>query len=451
MACIHTEAQSRQQPRGEELVMAVCSDISGQIRGKAFPEAQRAKRLRDGIGWCPTQIQLTSFGDIAPTPYGSLGDLTLMPDVSAEYSIDFKDGTTPAQRFVLGDLKNPDGSDWNCCLRSYLRNSITRLRELTGIDVLVAFEHEFYYSGADHSPSCAYNLAAFLKVHPFARTLLATLRAAGLDPDTFMPEAAPGQCEVTISPKPPLEAADQAVVLRQVVRETAIRFGERVSFTPLRTAGGVGNGLHIHLSFWENGRPITYDASSTSKLSRPALQFASGVLRALPQIIAITASSVVSYQRLVPHRWSAPFNNLGYRDREAALRICPGDERKGKDPAPGTNLEFRASDCSASPYLQLGAILAAGTQGVIHQLSAPTVTHEDLSVLEAAELASMGIERLPLSLGDALDRFEKDEGLRNQLIPRELADLYLQHKRHEVDVMKDLDEAAICERYAAVF
>lgn len=429
--------------------MAVVPDIAGQLRGKGFPERERAKRFEDGIGWCPTCVQITSFNSIAPSPFGSLGDLYIKPDPSAEVKIDHQDGSS-IEHFVLGNIIKPNGDPWECCLRSYLQSCIERLRRETGLDLVCAFEHEFHYTGADHTPASAYNLGAYRRIMPFAGNLMAALRSAGLEPDTFMPEFAPGQCEVTIAPASPLQAADQAAILREVVRATAERHGEKASFTPLRSPGGVGNGLHIHMSLWDNARPVTYDSKASHGLSRVAKQFASGILRALPSLVSLTAPSVPSYLRLVPHRWSAPFNNLGYRDREAALRVCPGDERDGRDPAKGTNLEFRASDSTASPHLQLGAIIAAGIQGIVEELPEPVVTQEDLSLLDAPALSRMGIERLPTSLEEALQRLEDDAKTR-ALFPEKLIDVYLAHKRHEVELMKELGESRVCDLYAEAY
>jgi hypothetical protein len=61
----------------EPLVMACVGDISGQVRGEGFPAAHLARRVARGIGWTPTNIQITCFDTIAPSPYGSFGDVML--------------------------------------------------------------------------------------------------------------------------------------------------------------------------------------------------------------------------------------------------------------------------------------------------------------------------------------------------------------------------------------
>ncbi|MGY4319141.1 glutamine synthetase [Bradyrhizobium sp. JR3.5] len=64
---------------GEEMLIACCTDLAGKVRGKAFPAAQFDKRAKRGIGWTPTNVQITCFDTIAESPFGSLGDLVLIP------------------------------------------------------------------------------------------------------------------------------------------------------------------------------------------------------------------------------------------------------------------------------------------------------------------------------------------------------------------------------------
>ena len=89
--------------------------------------------------------------------------------------------------------------------------------------------------------------------------------------------------------------------------------GLRATFCPLWAPDVVGNGVHIHLSLWHpDGRPAMWAADGPDGLSEPATAFVAGLLRHMPAAAALTAPSVLSYTRLVPHRWSAAFNNLGF-------------------------------------------------------------------------------------------------------------------------------------------
>ncbi len=119
-----------------------------------------------------------------------------------------------------------------------------------------------------------------------------------------------------------MQSADQAVILRELTRMTAARLGEAVTFTPIRDPAGVGNGVHIHMSFLDSkGNPATWSADNPAGMAPVTGSFIAGVLKYLDCILALTAPSDISYLRLTPHRWSAAYNNLGFHDREAAVRI----------------------------------------------------------------------------------------------------------------------------------
>jgi glutamine synthetase len=159
----------------------------------------------------------------------------------------------------------------------------------------------------------------------------------------------------------------------------------------------------------------------------------------------VTAAASISYLRLTPNRWSAAYNNLGYRDREAGVRICPVFQTA--DITRQFHFEFRAADAAASPYLVLGAILAAGLHGLDANLPMPQVCEGAPQTMAPQRLAELGIVRLPQSLSEALDLFEADTVLADSFGP-DLKAAYLAHKRFEVEMMDNLSVAEQCARYA---
>ena len=434
----------------EELIVTCCTDLAGKVRGKAFPAIQFDKRLKRGIGWTPTNVQITCFDVIAESPFGALGDLVLVPDEAARVRVEFGDGE-PVEHFALGDIRHMDGRHWDFCTRSILKSALERLDRLTGLTLYGAFEHEFQFRDRQAPLGDAYSTAGFRAERRFAETLIAAMRAAGLDPDTFMKEYGAGQYEVTIGPQRGVAIADHSTILRELVRTVAERLGRRVTFTPIRDPAGVGNGVHIHLSFLDRtGIPATYEPDGQHELTKTAGQFVAGILKYLDSILAITAPSVVSYLRLMPHRWSAAFNNLGFRDREASVRICPVSDLSDIAKAAQVHFEFRAADATASPHLQLAALVHAGAQGIEEQLPVPEATEEDLSLLDGAALQSRGCVRLPQSLPDALQLFEAN-AIVTGWFPKDFVDVYVKHKRGEIAFIGERSQAEICAAYEEVY
>jgi glutamine synthetase len=143
-----------------EHVVTIChADLAGQTRGKGFPASELPKRLALGVGWTPTNIQLSAFGPIADTPFGPFGDLVLMPDPTTEVRLDFGENR-PIEHFLLADATETDGTPWSCCPRSFLKTALRDLEDEFGLHLLAAFEHEFYHVDAIERASSAYNLDA---------------------------------------------------------------------------------------------------------------------------------------------------------------------------------------------------------------------------------------------------------------------------------------------------
>jgi glutamine synthetase len=339
---------------------------------------------------------------------------------------------------------------WDCCLRSMLKAALADLKSETDLSVQCTFEHEFMFKG-ESEPGRAYSLAGLRARKRFGELMMGAFRQAGLKPDGFLKEFGVSQYEVTVEPALGVAAADQALIARELVRLTAFAMGESVTFTPLRTVAGVGNGVHVHISLLDrNGSPATYDPTGHSELSAPAGAFVAGILQYLAASIAIFAPSAISYLRLTPHRWSAAFNNLGYRDREAAIRICPGFGTDSADRARQMNFEFRATDAAANPHLVLATLVRAGLQGIREKLPTPQPTSEDLSRCDPADLDTRGIARLPTSLDEALAQLASNRTVRSWF-PQPFVDIYLAHKRGELAAIKDLTQDQVFDAYANAY
>jgi glutamine synthetase len=373
-----------------------------------------------------------------------------VPDEAGEVRLDFADGT-PVEHWFIGDILKLDETPWECCPRAFLKRALAELETVAGFRLKASFEHEFHLTGAHHRSGDSYAMSSLRSVGGFSRELIGALRVNGLEPETYLPEYGPRQYEITVRPALDVEAADRAVKLREICRAVAERHGLLASFAPVVTRGIVGNGVHIHFSLEDlHGNPVSYDRAAPGGLAASTAAFAAGILRHVRAVCAVTAPSLLSYERLRPHAWSAYWGNLGQRDREALLRICPLPTAADIDPAPRFNLEFRAADAAASPYLQLGMLVMAGLQGIKDGLAPPTLYDGDPEELSEEQRRSMGIQDLPRSLEEALQALEADAVARAWLGPT-LADAYLMHKRGEIGMLQGLGEDEICRRYAEAY
>lgn len=432
--------------RREPLAAILTSDLSGQTRGRSVRQAELDKYLVNGCGWVPANLALDPFGAIvSPNPFGSVGDLRLKPDVNTQSQLSTID--SEPTKVVLADIVNLDGTPWDCCPRTFLRDAIDDLKAETGLSVLSSFEHEFMLLDQDpEAPNIAFSLKNLLEFEPLGSTVMAALEDAGLEPEMWLPEYAARQWEVTVAPADALAAADRAILLREIVRNVATQLGHQASFSPIVERDGGGSGVHIHLSLLDDeGQPVMHDPAREGGLSAVAGSFAAGILEHASALSALAASGVVSYERLAPGRWSVGGVFLGENNREALLRICPLFERPGSNPASQYNLEFRGADATSNPWVVLGALIRAGLDGIRRKLPAPSVISGDFFALSQEELDARGVGTLPTSLGNALDLLKQNEVVTGWFSERFLETFYAV-KRAEIEHVAPLSDD---EKYAA--
>lgn len=211
--------------------------------------------------------------------------------------------------------------------------------------------------------------------------------------------ASGGQCEIDMKFKPLLRAADQLLMFKYVVKNTAMQNGKTVTYMPKPIYGDNGSGMHVHTSFWLKGKPL-FAGGGYAGLSEMALYFIGGLLKHAPALLAITNPTTNSYKRLVPG-YEAPVN-LAYssNNRSAAIRIPFANSPKAK------RVEFRCPDPAANPYLAFSAIMMAGIDGIQNRIDPGEPLDKDIYDLSPEELKD--VPSTPESLGDALKALAAD-------------------------------------------
>lgn len=435
-----------------ELVALVCCDLGAIVRGRSLPSQQLAAHVDAGVGWVPANHSLTPLGPLAEeSPFGSTGDLRLLPDLDTHVRVEAPGGISPLE-LVLCDIAEIDGSAWECCPRGFLRRALEQLEAELGLRIHASFEHEFQLLG-EAPAALPFSLEAQRRAEPFPSLAMDALEQAGLAPERFMAEYASHQFEIPVAPAEGMAAADRAVALREVVREVARWSGARASFTPLLDPSQAGNGVHVHLSLLdENGDSALHDSKRPCGLGELGGRFAAGILQHAAALSALTAPSPLSAVRLQPHRWSAGAVCLGAQNREALLRIPPllSPGASGPSAAEQLRLEYRGADATANPYLALGAIVLAGLDGVRRELEPAPILDRDPAPLDEAEAALYRVGGLPRSIEAALDALARDETARGWLSPL-LYDAYLGVKRAEVAAAAELDMDELCRLYARIY
>src|SRR5262249_4290319 len=170
--------------------------------------------------------------------------------------------------------------------------------------------------------------------------------------------------------------------------------------------------------------------------------FAGGVLDALPALVAIGAPSVASYVRLVPSHWAGAYQCWGKENREAALRLGTGSTG---GPDGRAKREVKSFDLAANRCGVTGSLPAAGLSGMRGGATLPAEVEGDPVALPEAELAAMGVRRLPQALGEAIGALEACDLLRAAM-GEPMIEAFLAVRRAEIELFSGASPADIVAR-----
>ena len=344
------------------------------------------------------------------------------------------------------------GARGNAARGGFLAAALADLKAETGSTCRSPYENEFALFGEDIRWAAPFSLDAVRRIAPFADLCVAALTTPASLSRPSSRSYGVGQFEITCGPAAGLAGADRLVLTREVVHEAARQCGLRATFSPKPAPDAVGNGCHLHMSFWDaDGNAAAYDADSPGELSAVAASFVAGVQRHVAALCALTAPSPISYLRLGPHHWSCGYDVVGVQNREAAIRICPSPAPDPADRGDAFNIEFRFNRCHREPLPRHRRHRARGTAGNTRQAATPDHGERGAGRFERRrKKEALGIGRLPASLEKALDVFETDESVKSWFTPT-MVQAYTALNGTKCGSTQSRDPSAMCERYVQVY
>ena len=190
-----------------------------------------------------------------------------------------------------------------------------------------------------------------------------------------------------------LSSADNTMLFRYVVKNTAVKSGKYAIFIPQPIKGDKGYGMHVNISMRKNNEYI-FVGTEYGNLSKTALHFIGGLIKHSASLLAFTNPSENSYQRLVPENEAPIFMTYSKSNRSTSIRIPTYiDNPKLR------RIEFRTPDNTANPYLALAAIAMAGIDGILNQIEPGEPT--DKNIFKLSDEEKKNILRVPETLSEA--------------------------------------------------
>jgi glutamine synthetase len=405
------ETLSRLRQSEAQLVRFLFCDNGGIVRAIAVHLDELEGRLAAGTS-LPLAVQATNALDQvqAVDGLGPAGEVRLVPDPDTLAVLPY----APRSAAMLADILTLDGEPWELCPRGFLKRMIRRALD-EGLQLQAAFEPEWSLAirvddrFVPIDETLGLSTLGMQTAIVVVDEVVEALGKQGVRVVEYHPERGHGQQELSIRHCPALRAADNQILYRETVRAVAFKHGYFASFAPKPWPEQPANGADLHLSLWDpSGQDnLFFDRAAPSQLGRLGRHFAAGLLAHLPGLVALTCPSYNSYRRLEPGAGGPAYASYGPDNRAAALRLASA--LRGQEMAT-VNLELRACDGTANPYLALGAVIAAGLDGVRRALEPPEgqLVLDDPSALSDEERGARGIARLPDSLEGALDALEAD-------------------------------------------
>ncbi len=256
-------------------------------------------------------------------------------------------------------------------------------------------------------------------VHEIRNEAILTMRACGLIIEKHHHEvASAGQCEIGVRFSSLTRSADNMMIYKYIVKNTAHKFNKTATFMPKPLFNDNGSGMHTHQSIWKNGQNL-FAGSEYGGLSETALFYIGGLLTHAKALAAFASPTTNSYRRLVPG-FEAPVNlAYSFRNRSAAVRVPVVEDPQE------TRIEYRPPDPSCNPYLAFSAMLMAGLDGIKKKI------HPGEAVSYNIYQTKHKLDHLPSSLEEAVACLESDSDFLRQggVFTSDLIDMYIDAKR----------------------
>jgi glutamine synthetase len=435
-------AIARLQAEGVDTVIGSTVNPAGLTQAKTVPVRQTSAFANPGLGASPSwhAFAINQTGIAFTERAGVVGDQRVRIDLSALRIIDDGLAWAPAAFF------EQDGTRVALCSRGTLSRVEAALAE-AGIEAMIGHELEFVLvdPAGGRLPStmwAQYGLAGVLEHEEFLRRVLRAAALSGVGIEQLHPEYAVNQFEISLSPLPPVAAADQLVLARIIVGRAARRHGLRVSFSPMPFADSVGSGAHQHFSLTTSERPLFSEGTGAAGMTAAGERAVAGVIRGLPEAQGVLCGSILSGLRMQPGNWAGAYACWGTENREAAVRFI----KSGPGTPHGGNVEVKVVDPSANPYFASATILGLALDGIRREAPLPAETTTDPAQLSDTERKRADILRLPDTQPEVIAALDNSELVRD-ILGDAAVDMVVAVRRHEQRFYGELGAEQLADKF----
>ena len=288
-------------------------------------------------------------------------------------------GTNPARGQVLMAMYHLDGQPMTSDPRHALARQVRKLAD-KGLHPAGAFELEFFLlanerdaegrvqpagavlDGRRSGTTEVYSVDHLHGMEPLFSDIYAAAKAQGVPAETVISEYAPGQYELTLNyRKDMLQAADDLVMLKRLVRAAARRHGVTACFMAKPIEKYAGSGMHLLVSMLDDSGRNVFSEAKEGEWAPTLLHALGGLAATMPESMLVFAPHANSWRRFVAQSYAPIAPTWGVNNRSVALRVPAGDLKNRR-------IEHRPAGVDTNPYLVAATVLAAITKGLDEKL-----------------------------------------------------------------------------------
>ncbi|MCM1292640.1 MAG: glutamine synthetase family protein [Bacteroides sp.] len=363
-------------------------------------------------------------------------DLYVMPRFKTAFRDPFAELPTVT---MLCTFFDKDGNRLDNSPEYILEKACMEFRDTTGLEFDAMGELEFYVIAPDDGTFPAsdqhgyHESAPFAKFNEFRTLCMSRIAATGgrikyghsevgnftMDGNIYE------QNEIEFLPVLAQDAADQLIVAKWVIRNTAHEMGYDVTFAPKITTGKAGSGLHIHMRLTDPATGCNMMLNADKTLSDDAKKMIAGMMTMAQSLTAFGNCNPTSYFRLVPHQEAPTSICWGDRNRSVLIRVPLGwttdrdmcaainpGSKASTPPAGGKQtIEIRSADGSANVYLLIASLAVACRQGwqLDRPLEVAEKTYVDVNIHKAENKERMEkLKHLPTCCEESAGYLDRD-------------------------------------------
>ncbi|CAL1545019.1 unnamed protein product [Lymnaea stagnalis] len=396
-----------------DLVLLTACDIHGVARGRFIFKRSVQGFVRNGLGMTQASLFSGIMCDIPLnlTAYAKEGwsNGTLIPDTDTLRPLSWLSYGGKKVGHLLCDLLSSKGEPEVAMPRTVAVSQLKALNDI-GYDISVSLQLEFVILKKDS----IIPISLHEDISQLNNTLLRALHDSGVPVVSIGKGAEPGKLQISLDSLQGIEVADCVHRLRNMLKSLCGNAGYDITYMtkPLPTVSSNGS-TYIYTLIDKEGRNVFASSKNKNELSELGQQWVAGSLKHQAAVTGLLRPTLNCYTGEADEQdlnisWTSESSN-----RKARLKLDLTND--------GPQIADALPTSASNPYIVLGAIVAAGMDGLVTKLSLPVELSDSPSA-----------EKGPSSLLESLSVLEKDTVFKSGIFSKFVERFILLKKEFEI-------------------